>query len=61
MDVENTSGTSVQPVPPKGLRPSDYLVGPQLDEALANGEDIQIYWPFDADGILDWVQAEAIW
>ena len=41
---------------------SSYLVGSQLDEALASGQDISVFWPFADDGeISDWTQAEAIW
>ncbi|KAF9564275.1 actin-like ATPase domain-containing protein [Agrocybe pediades] len=39
----------------------DYLVGSQLDEALANGQDLIISWPFADGGVSDWTQAEAIW
>ncbi|KAH9479644.1 SWI/SNF and RSC complexes subunit arp9 [Psilocybe cubensis] len=39
----------------------DYLVGSQLDEALANGQDIVVSWPFADGGVNDWTQAEAIW
>ena len=47
-------------------RPSSYLVGPQLDEALANGEELDIFWPFEVNdqktgGVSDWTQAEALW
>ncbi|KAF8634661.1 hypothetical protein AX17_004130 [Amanita inopinata Kibby_2008] len=39
----------------------DYLVGAQLDEALAAGQDIIISWPFADGDVYDWTQAEAIW
>ncbi|KAF8629082.1 hypothetical protein AX15_003576 [Amanita polypyramis BW_CC] len=39
----------------------DYLVGTQLDEALAAGQDILISWPFADGDVRDWTQAEAIW
>lgn len=39
----------------------DYLVGAQLDEALANGQDIVVSWPFSDGDVSDWAQAEAIW
>ncbi|KDR67987.1 hypothetical protein GALMADRAFT_257536 [Galerina marginata CBS 339.88] len=39
----------------------DYLVGTQLDEALASGQDIIVSWPFADGGVSDWTQAEAIW
>lgn len=56
-----------------GLRKSDtrtddaltkvtsYLVGPQLDQALSSGEDIEIHWPFAEGNVSNWTQAEAIW
>ncbi|KAH9933319.1 actin family [Fomitopsis serialis] len=40
---------------------TDYLVGTQLEEALAAGQDIVQYWPFAEAGIADWTQAEALW
>ncbi|KAE9399863.1 actin-related protein [Gymnopus androsaceus JB14] len=40
---------------------NDYLVGTQLDDTLAAGQDIAISWPFADGGIKDWTQAEAIW
>lgn len=50
---------------PQGQRPmtavNEYLVGTQLDEALATGQDISIFWPFSEGDIKDWKQAEAIW
>ncbi|KAF7356859.1 SWI/SNF and RSC complexes subunit arp9 [Mycena venus] len=39
----------------------DYLVGAQLDEALATDPDIAISWPFADNDVRDWTQAEAIW
>ncbi|KAJ6496789.1 actin-related protein [Mycena vulgaris] len=39
----------------------DYLVGTQLDEALATDPDIAISWPFADGDVRDWTQAEAIW
>ncbi|KAL0953504.1 hypothetical protein HGRIS_004730 [Hohenbuehelia grisea] len=39
----------------------DYLVGTQLDDALASGQDIIVSWPFADGDIRDWIQAEAIW
>jgi actin-related protein 9 len=44
-----------------GVSVNDYLVGSQLDEALASGQDIIVSWPFAHGGIRDWTQAEAIW
>lgn len=40
---------------------SEYLVGQQLDDALAAGENIEIYWPLDEDDIRSWPQVEALW
>ncbi|KAF8998543.1 actin-related protein [Cyathus striatus] len=40
---------------------NDYLVGAQLDEALAAGQDIIISWPFADGDVKDYIQAEAIW
>ena len=46
---------------PSTTKVSDYLVGPQLDEALAAGQDLIVSWPFVGAQILDWTQAEAVW
>ncbi|EJD07496.1 actin-related protein [Fomitiporia mediterranea MF3/22] len=40
---------------------NDYLVGRQLDEALAAGMDVVVSWPFEDGGIKDYVAAEALW
>ncbi|KAI6112731.1 actin family [Pisolithus sp. B1] len=40
---------------------NDYLVGTQLDEALATGQEILISWPFADGDVRDWTQAEALW
>lgn len=40
---------------------NDYLVGAQLDDALAAGQDVSISWPFADGDVRDWIQAEAIW
>lgn len=37
---------------------SEYLVGAQLDNALAAGEDIALFWPFGDGRINDMLQAE---
>ncbi|TFK74922.1 actin-related protein [Pluteus cervinus] len=42
-------------------QPHDYLVGVQLDEALAAGQDIVISWPFADGDVWNYTQAEAIW
>lgn len=60
MELEEPSASTQLP-PPKGLRPSNYLVGAKLDEAIAAGEDLAIWWPFETGTISDWVQAEALW
>ncbi|KAF9258915.1 actin-related protein [Marasmius fiardii PR-910] len=43
------------------LSVNDYLVGTQLDEALAAGQDIALSWPFADGDVRDWTQAEALW
>ncbi|KAI0305915.1 actin-like ATPase domain-containing protein [Multifurca ochricompacta] len=43
------------------LKVTDYLVGPQLDDALAAGQDIIVSWPFAEGQIKDFMQAEALW
>ena len=40
---------------------TDYLVGAHLDEALAAGQEIDVYWPFSDGDVSDWIQAEALW
>ncbi|KAF5362059.1 hypothetical protein D9756_002600 [Leucocoprinus leucothites] len=40
---------------------TDYLVGTQLDDAIAAGQDVIISWPFAKGDVADWAQAEAIW
>lgn len=40
---------------------NDYIVGAQLDEAIAAGQELVISWPFIDGGVKDWTQAEAIW
>ncbi|KAI0044759.1 actin-like ATPase domain-containing protein [Auriscalpium vulgare] len=52
---------SAMPPSNSGVRVTDYLVGPQLDEALAAGQDIVVSWPFADGQIRDWTQAEALW
>ncbi|EPQ56387.1 actin-like protein [Gloeophyllum trabeum ATCC 11539] len=48
-------------IPMSSVKVNDYLVGAQLDSALAAGEDIVVSWPFAEGDISDWTQAEAIW
>jgi len=52
----------VQSHPRSTVPVSDYLAGGALDEALAAGEDVVVYWPFlNGCEISNWVQAEALW
>jgi actin-related protein 9 len=46
---------------PQILKVTDYLVGPQLDDAIAAGQDLIISWPFAEGEIKDFMQAEALW
>jgi actin-related protein 9 len=50
---------SVLPHSKAGVK--DYLVGSQLDDALARGEDIVVSFPFADGDVKDFIQAEAIW
>lgn len=59
---ESTPGPSTTPTKTaSAVKVKDYLVGTQLDEAIAAGQDIDVSWPFAEGGISDWVQAEALW
>ncbi|EIN06159.1 actin-like ATPase domain-containing protein [Punctularia strigosozonata HHB-11173 SS5] len=40
---------------------TDYVVGPQLDDAIAAGQELDIFWPFQYGDVEDWIQAEALW
>ncbi|KAL6304501.1 actin-like ATPase domain-containing protein [Sparassis latifolia] len=67
-DAENLAPESSEPQPgpstsksPSTAKVTDYLVGAQLDEAVAAGHDIAIFWPFAEGDIADWTQAEALW
>jgi actin-related protein 9 len=40
---------------------NDYVVGKQLNDLLAAGEDLEIVWPFANGEVSDWVAAEALW
>lgn len=40
---------------------NEYIVGQQLDDALAAGEDIIVSWPFENGDIKDFYEAEALW
>jgi len=57
----STSSASVNPHTNPDARVSDYLVGSVLDDALTNGDPIEVYWPFATGKIASWAQAEAIW
>ncbi|KAF8972665.1 actin-related protein [Flammula alnicola] len=60
--ASTSRATSIFPqtvVPTAGVK--DYLVGTQLDEAIASGQDLVISWPFADGDVSDWTQAEAIW
>jgi hypothetical protein len=46
---------------PYTLKVTDYLVGPQLDDALASGQELVVSWPFADGQIKDFMQAEALW
>jgi actin-related protein 9 len=46
---------------PQILKVNDYLVGPQLDDAIAAGQELVVSWPFAEGGIKDFMQAEALW
>jgi actin-related protein 9 len=46
---------------PQTLKVTDYLVGHQLDDALAAGQELVISWPFADGHIYDFMQAEALW
>ena len=67
LDVQPSASTSraastmPQPQPVLTARVTDYLVGPQLDDALSAGPDLVVSWPFADGEISDWTQAEALW
>lgn len=67
LDVQPSASTSraastmPQPQPVLTARVTDYLVGPQLDDALSAGQDLVVSWPFADGEISDWTQAEALW
>ncbi|KAJ3576452.1 hypothetical protein NP233_g412 [Leucocoprinus birnbaumii] len=58
--ASSSRATSALPQPMKAAV-TDYLVGTQLDEAIAAGQDVIISWPFARGDVADWAQAEAIW
>ena len=64
LEIEPSASTSraASTMPqPSTIKVTDYLVGPQLDEALAAGQDIIVSWPFADGDVRDWIQAEALW
>lgn len=65
---ENTNGdaptepsASTSKLTGPSAKVTEYLVGAQLDEALASGQDIDVFWPFADGDVSDWTQAEALW
>ena len=60
LSVANSRATSAAPQS-QTLKVTDYLVGPQLDDALAMGQEIVVSWPFADGEIKDYMQAEALW
>ncbi|GJE91132.1 actin [Phanerochaete sordida] len=59
MDAEPS--TSAVPDLTSTAKVTDYLVGAQLDEALAAGQEVDVFWPFADGDLKDWTQAEAVW
>ena len=57
--ASTSRAASVFPLPKASVK--DYLVGSQLEDALAKGEDILISYPFADGDVKDFMQAEAIW
>lgn len=58
--TSNSRAPSAAPQP-QTLKVTDYLVGPQLDDALAAQQDLIVSWPFADGQITDFMQAEALW
>lgn len=65
LGVEDANGASASRAPSMPARQhakvNEYIVGQQLDEALAAGEDIIVSWPFENGDIKDFYEAEALW
>ncbi|KAJ3801235.1 actin-related protein [Lentinula aff. detonsa] len=59
--ASSSRASSLPLIAPPNASANDYLVGTQLDDALAAGQDIAISWPFADGDVRDWSQAEAIW
>jgi actin-related protein 9 len=60
LSAANSRAASAAPQS-QNLKVTDYLVGPQLDDALAAGQEIVVSWPFANGEIKDFMQAEALW
>lgn len=59
--AEASTSSSKLPIPVVNAKVTEYLVGTQLDEALASGQEVDVYWPFADGDVSDWTQAEALW
>ncbi|THH29515.1 hypothetical protein EUX98_g4662 [Antrodiella citrinella] len=59
-DGDSQPQASTSKTAPVSAKVTDYLVGTQLDDAVAAGQDITVYWPFAEGGVSDWIQAEAL-
>ena len=55
------ASTSAATLTPENAKVNDYLVGTHLDEAIAAGHEVDVFWPFADGDINDWTQAEAVW
>ncbi|KZT27748.1 actin-related protein [Neolentinus lepideus HHB14362 ss-1] len=56
-----STSRAMSAAPSTSIKVNDYLVGAQLDNALAAGEDVVVSWPFAEGDVSDWTQAEALW
>ncbi|TFK51660.1 actin-like ATPase domain-containing protein [Heliocybe sulcata] len=56
-----STSSTMSITPSASAKVNDYLVGAQLDNALVEGEDIVVWWPFAEGDVSDWTQAEALW
>jgi actin-related protein 9 len=57
--ASSTNGSSL--TPHGTFRINEYIIGQQLDDALAAGQDLVVTYPFADGTVTDWVQAEALW
>ncbi|EJD48029.1 actin-like ATPase domain-containing protein [Auricularia subglabra TFB-10046 SS5] len=55
------SSRATSSVPTRQAGINEYIVGKQLDEMLAAGEDLEVVWPFADGEVSDWAAAEALW